>query len=451
MKEAIENKNTIQRQFVEGFSKMSKMEKIEYISEHYFEASDGLKGDLLNFWHRDFKKQKVFDEFSENTISNYYLPFGVAPNFLINDKIYMVPMVIEESSVVAAASKGAKFWGERGGIKAKVIDSEKIGQVHFSWKLEKEKAFSFFQREKKRLLQSLDPYQEKMVERGGGIRDVKLVHKEEIKNYFQLFFTFETCDAMGANFINTILEKAAESWEEMVKSSIEIPNSDKNLKIIMSILSNYTPNSIVHVEMRCPLKQLKSPKIDLEGEEYAEKFIMATEIARIDPYRAVTHNKGIFNGIDAVTIATGNDFRAVEACGHAYAARSGQYRSLSTSAIENGEFIFSLDVPMSLGTVGGLTSLHPLAKVSLKLLQNPSAKELMMIAGAVGLAQNFGAINSLVTTGIQKGHMKMHLMNILNQLSATDEEIHQSVNYFKTHTVSFAAVRDFITSNRKIH
>ena len=176
----------------------------------------------------------------------------------------------------------------------------------------------------------------------------------------------------------------------------------------------------------------------------AERFSMAVRIAQIDPYRATTHNKGIYNGIDAVVLATGNDFRAIEACGHTYASRDGQYRSLSTCSVREGMFHFELKVPLAMGTVGGLTALHPLAKRSLEILGHPTAPELMCITAAVGLAQNFGAVRSLVTTGIQQGHMKMHLTNMLNHLGATEEEAAAAQHYFQSQTVSFSAVRAFL-------
>ena len=186
----------------------------------------------------------------------------------------------------------------------------------------------------------------------------------------------------------------------------------------------------------------------MDAAALAERFAAAVRIAAIDPYRATTHNKGIFNGIDAVILATGNDFRAIEACGHTYACRDGQYRSLSRCTVENGVFRFELEIPLAIGTVGGLTALHPLAKRSLELLGSPDTPELMCIVASVGLAQNFAAVRSLVTTGIQQGHMKMHLTNILHHLGASDEECAAAQFHFQKQTVSFSAVRAFIDSRR---
>ena len=216
----------------------------------------------------------------------------------------------------------------------------------------------------------------------------------------------------------------------------------------MAILSNYTPECLVKAWVECPIAQLEDPSLGMPAENFAQKFARALTVARLDVNRAVTHNKGIFNGIDAVVIATGNDFRAVEACGHAYAARFGKYQSLSKAEVSAQKFYFELEIPLALGTVGGLTSLHPLSKFSLALLDQPSARELMGIVASVGLAQNFGAVRSLVTTGIQQGHMKMHLINILNHLQASPEEVEKTKNYFADKTVSFRSVRDFLSSLR---
>lgn len=215
----------------------------------------------------------------------------------------------------------------------------------------------------------------------------------------------------------------------------------------MSILSNYTPDCLVRAWVECPIDELGTfePYTSLQ---LAERFQKAIQIAKVDPYRAATHNKGIFNGIDAVVLATANDFRAVEANGHTYAARDGQYRGLTDCTISDGIFRFWLEIPMAIGTVGGLTSLHPMAKHSLELLGHPSAEDLMMIIAVMGLAQNFAAVRSLVTTGIQKGHMRMHLYNVLASLNATEKEIEQAVVHFRNEVVSYSAVRDFIGNLR---
>ena len=215
----------------------------------------------------------------------------------------------------------------------------------------------------------------------------------------------------------------------------------------MSILSNYVPECLVRAEVSCKVEDLAEK--DINPHTFAEKFVQAVNIAEIEPYRAVTHNKGIMNGIDAVVLATGNDFRAVEAGVHAYAAKDGKYSSLTHAKIEDGIFTFWMEIPLALGTVGGLTSLHPLVKLALQILDQPNAKQLMQIVAVAGLAQNFAALRSLTTTGIQEGHMKMHLMNILNQFEATPSEKEQVVNYFKTNVVTHSAVVEAIEKLRQ--
>jgi hydroxymethylglutaryl-CoA reductase len=216
----------------------------------------------------------------------------------------------------------------------------------------------------------------------------------------------------------------------------------------MSILSNYVPNCIVRAEVSCKVQDLAEKKIE-NPQEFAEKFVQAVRIAEIEPFRAVTHNKGIMNGVDAVVLATGNDFRAVEAGVHAYASRNGQYSSLSHAKIEDGIFTFWMEIPLALGTVGGLTSIHPLVKMALEILGKPSAKELMKVVAVTGLAQNFAALRSLTTTGIQEGHMKMHLNNILNQFEANSEERKAILKHFEKNTVTHAAVVALIENLRK--
>ena len=426
---------------ISGFSKLTKSEKIEWLLETYFTDKDAARALVKQYWNTDEKLQNLHDEFIENTITNYYLPLGVAPNFKINNSLYSIPMAIEESSVVAAASKAAKFWYDRGGFKAEVISTEKIGQVHFMFKGDSKKLKDFFNITKPKLMASTAAITKNMEARGGGILDIELRNKsEDLDDYYQLHATFETLDAMGANFINSCLEQFAMTF----KAEADL-NLEGDLSIIMSILSNYVPNCLVRAEVSCPISDLKSKDI-LDPEVFVQKFKQAVNIAEIEPFRAVTHNKGIMNGIDAVVLATGNDFRAVEAGVHAYASRNGQYTSLTHCSIANGIFKFWIEIPLALGTVGGLTSLHPLVKFSLEMLEKPTAKDLMQIVAVAGLAQNFGALKSLTTTGIQEGHMKMHLMNILNQFEATAEEKLQIVEHFKTHVVTHSAVVEAIQS-----
>ena len=433
---------------VSGFSKLTKEEKIDWIANEYFANPAEAVATIKQYWNSDTKLQQLHDEFVENTISNFYLPMGIAPNFLINGKYYSVPMVIEESSVVAAAAKSAKFWSTRGGFKATVLNTEKIGQVHFLFKGNSDRLQKFFNSVKENLIASTDSITTNMQKRGGGITSLELRNKTaELENYFQLHATFETKDSMGANFINSCLEQLAKTLKEEAQSYPDFNEAESDITVVMSILSNYVPNCIVRAEVSCKVQDLAEKKIE-NPHEFAEKFVQAIRIAEIEPFRAVTHNKGIMNGVDSVVLATGNDFRAVEAGVHAYASRNGQYSSLSHAKIENGIFTFWMEIPLALGTVGGLTSLHPLVKFALEILGKPSAQELMQVVAVTGLAQNFAALRSLTTTGIQEGHMKMHINNILNQFQTTSEERKIIKTHFENNTISHAAVVSFIENLR---
>lgn len=426
---------------VEGFSKMSKEGKIEWLVNEYLDGSENAIQILKQYWNEDPALQQLHDEFSENTLSNFYMPFGFAPNFLIDGELHCIPMAIEESSVVAAASKAAKFWISRGGFKTEVLSKVKLGHVHFMFRGNKEKLERFFiETVLAKLFKDTEAITKNMQARGGGILNLKLVDKTaEIEDYFQIHAEFDTVDSMGANFINSCLEQFAQTLKREIYDSENFTSEEKDsLQIVMCILSNYTPDCIVRAEVSCPVEDLAEGNVS--SDEFVEKFSRAVRIAEVEPYRATTHNKGIMNGIDAVVIATGNDFRAVEACAHTYASRNGKYSSLTHCEVKDGVFRFWLDLPISLGTVGGLTSLHPLVKLALQVLGNPNAEKLMGFVAVAGLAQNFAALRSLVTTGIQQGHMKMHLLNILNQLEATEEEKNYFVNYFKDKTVSHHAV-----------
>lgn len=423
---------------IEGFSKLTKQGKIDWLVNEYLDGNQDYQNILKQYWNDNAELQKLHEEFSENTISNFYMPYGIAPNFLIDGKLFALPMAVEESSVVAAASKAAKFWIDKGGFKTTIINTKKLGHTHFIFNVESHKLQHFFNfKLKKKLFEATEDITANMRKRGGGILNIRLIDKTaEMPHYYQLKASFDTVDSMGANFINSCLEQFGKTLREEVALDEDFTQEEKDsLQIVMNILSNFTPDCIVRAEVSCKIEDLKDDS-GISPEEFAWKFKQAVTIAEIEPFRATTHNKGIMNGVDAVVIATGNDFRATEACAHAYAARDGQYRSLTHCTTDNGVFRFWIDLPISVGVVGGLTNLHPLVKFSLALLGKPSAQELMSILAVSGLAQNFGAIRSLVTTGIQKGHMKMHLLNILNQMGATEDEKQYFVNYFKDKTVS---------------
>jgi hydroxymethylglutaryl-CoA reductase len=434
---------------IKGFSKLLKEDKLKIVSELMDKQVESMEL-MKSFWHSDNKVQKIFDEFSENTISNFYIPYGVAPNVIINRKNYLVPMVIEESSVVAAASSSARFWSDHGGFHAEVVDIVKIGQVHFLWPGRTINLERHFNDIKKMFYQATREITAKMEKRGGGILGFELIDMtKKIDDYYQVKVSFNTVDSMGANFINSCLEEYATVLKNYFLHSDDFSGEEKHCQIIMSILSNYTPDCLVRAWVECSFEELNGVDSELTGEQFAKKFQLAVRVAEEDVFRATTHNKGIFNGIDAVAVATGNDFRAIEAAGHTFAAKEGTYKSLSHVILKGDKFKFYLEVPIAIGTVGGLTLLHPLAKHSLELLGNPNARELMMIAASVGLANNFAAIRSLVTKGIQVGHMKMHLLNILNHFNATEEEKTKAVEYFSVQKVSFASVGQYIQKLRQ--
>ena len=424
-------------EIVTGFSKLSRAEKIEYIQNNIPMVAD-LEKVVNNYRHET--NQALFDDFSENTLSNFHLPYGVAPNFLIDGRMHVVPMVTEESSVVAAAARAASFWAKHGGFKTTIHDSIKIGHLWFQWSGDAKILHDLTSELQMYLVASVKEITQSMDERGGGIVEIQFIQQSELTNIWQMQVSFKTADSMGANFINTCLEAMKEPLVNYFDEQ-NLPAVD----IIMAILSNYTTDCLITCEVSCEVEELVPYSTGLSPQEFAKRFQMAMDIAYHNTHRAVTHNKGIYNGIDAVVLATGNDFRAVEAAGHAFAARDGQYRSLSKCVVTaEGVFKISLTLPLALGTVGGLTRLHPLAALSMEILENPSAEKLMSIAAAAGLANNFSAVASLVTTGIQRGHMQLHLSNILTSFNATPEERERTEAYFADKTVSIQKVRAFL-------
>ena len=430
-----------------GFSKLSRDKKISWISKNFLDNSNEFESILNKYLNDDKNIQSIHNSLSENVISNFHLPYSISPNFLINNKNYCIPLVTEESSVIAALSNSSKFWYDRGGFKTKVLSKIKTGQIHFKYDGKTEILEKFIKDNKHKLIESTDRITQKMKERGGGLSNIKLVDKsKELKSYYQLHIDFNTIDSMGANFINSCLEIIAKKFQELFNDSNQFKESEKNIEIIMSILSNYTPECIVESSVECRIDDLS--EIDgISSKEFALKFKNAFDIANVDIGRAVTHNKGIMNGIDAVLISTGNDFRAVEAGIHAYASRKGKYKSLSECTIIDNIFKIKLKIPLSIGTIGGITDIHPMVKLSLRLLENPTSDNLMSIICSVGLAQNYAAVKSLVTSGIQKGHMKMHLINLLIKQNATKDQIDKSEEYFRDKDINSQSVKDFLDLN----
>lgn len=432
---------------INGFSKLSKAAQRQWITDQFLRPETGER--LTYFDAADPALQEVLDNFSENTLANYPMPFGVAPNFLIDGTTYAVPMVTEESSVVAAASAAAKYWLTRGGFHTEVIATEKLGQLHFRWSGAPERRAALLSGLCTRVRARTTTLTARMEARGGGVRNITWKHLPEVApDYYQLLVSFGTADSMGANFINTILEAYGQELRHWATDCTALAPHERQLEVVMAILSNHTPNCLVRAWVSSPLTAMNVAGSGIDAADFARRFQLAVDIARHDTYRAVTHNKGIMNGVDAVVLATGNDFRAIEAAAHAFAAQDGQYRSLSRCAVSHDHFHFEVSLPLAVGTVGGLTKLHPLAHLSLELLGQPSAKTLMSVMAATGLAQNFAALRSLVTTGIQKGHMKMHLQNILSSLSATPAEREATEAHFNGATVSHHGVREFVESLR---
>jgi hydroxymethylglutaryl-CoA reductase len=427
---------------IKGFSKLSEEEKRNFISIQS-KNSARTSAQLKRFLVEDPVERKHFLELSENTISSFHTPYGIAPNIVVDGKIYHVPMVIEESSVVAAASHSARFWAERGGFRVKQVSTNKLGHVYFRWFNDPAELFGQWEVLKRFLLERLKKVADSMFLRGGGILGLELQDRTDTIQYlYKLELEVDTVNSMGANFINTCLEDMAEGLEFYFGG--DSGTVEKKCQVVMSILSNYTYKCTVSVEASCKVEELKSISEGMDVETFTDKMDLAYRIAHTDPYRAATHNKGIMNGVDAVLMATGNDYRAAEAAAHAYASRDGQYRGLSWCTVNDLILTIGLTMPLAVGTVGGITNLHPLARRSLEILGNPTAKELMGIVAAVGLASNFAAIRSLVTTGIQKGHMRLHLSNILNMLNATPDQRMDTEVHFNRKKVSYAAVKHFL-------
>ncbi|MBW8325541.1 MAG: hydroxymethylglutaryl-CoA reductase [Prolixibacteraceae bacterium] len=428
---------------IHGFSKYNKQQRIDALIQKYGFQED-LVGWLATFENPNAAIQKIIDDLSENPVSSFPFPFSIAPNFVVNGKNLFFPLVSEESSVVAALSNAAGFWARRGGFHAEILGTEKKGQVHFCWNGNPEYLQSLFPEIRSKLLAESALLTAKMDERGGGITGIELKSLPHIlPNYYQLDASFETCDAMGANFINSCLEQFGKSLQEFFQTSSKVSAGQRECEVIMAILSNYTPESRVRAWVECPIVDLLDGKTEAECLHFARKMEQAVRISQVDVSRAVTHNKGIFNGIDALAVATGNDFRAIEACGHAFAARNGQYAGLTDIQIQDGKFRFSIELALAVGVVGGVTAVHPLAKLAMQILDQPSAKELMMYMSIAGLASNFGAVKALVSVGIQRGHMKMHLSNIMNQLQVPEDQRAKIQAYFYDKTVSYSAVEEY--------
>ncbi len=417
---------------ISGFSKLTRQQKIKELNRSLMDSFDFAPAFLDSFQLTNAEEQHKIESFSENVLSNFHLPFSVAPNFLVNGKSYFVPMVTEESSTVAAAAKAASFWYGHGGFHTQIEGREKSGNVHFEWVGADKELLSFWQEYKEQIVRVAEELSLGMKKRGGGINSIELQKDENFAQTYKIHCRFDTVDAMGANFINTVLEGIASYFKSLAQDKTEI---------IMSILSNQANGCLVESSLVADIASLG----DLNGlaaSVWTQKMKKAFAIANCDSERAVTHNKGIMNGVDAVALATGNDFRAIEAAAHAYAATSGTYRSLSSMESSEGQIKLSLKLPLSMGTVGGLTRVHSLAAFALDLMGVNKVEDLMSITASVGLASNFAAVSALVSSGIQKGHMKMHLSNIFMQLQVNPEEEQQLVKFLEGKTISMTTVKE---------
>jgi len=432
---------------IRGFSRYSKVERINALIRNYG-LDDELGPWLHAFESTDQENQMILEELSENTLTSFHLPYSVAPNFVVNGQKMYFPLVTEESSVVAALANAASYWAERGGFRGEVKGTEKKGQVHFIWKGTAGNLQKLFPEIKEHLLTESNFLTQKMQQRGGGILSLELKEMSHVMaNYYQIDASFGTCDAMGANFINSCLEQFSKSLEHILVTSEQLTLEERNCKIIMAILSNYTPNSLVKAWVECPLNELIKGSTEAENRAFAESFQQAIQISKTDFSKALTHNKGIFNGIDALAIATGNDFRAVEACGHAFASRIGGYSGLTDVTIVEDKFRFGIEIALATGVVGGVTSLHPLAKLSMRLLHNPSASDLMIYMAVAGLASNWAAVKALVSGGIQQGHMKLHLSNILNLMNIPLDKREEVEKYFADKPISLSSVEQYLNEH----
>lgn len=391
-----------------GFSKKSYQERLELLKAQALlspERQESLEQD-------EQISVTVADQLSENVVGTFSLPYSLVPEVLVNGQEYTVPYVTEEPSVVAAASYASKIIKRAGGFTAQVHERQMIGQVALYQVDDLDLAQEKIASKKAKLLELANQAYPSIVKRGGGARDL---HVEQIKgetDFLVVYLHVDTQEAMGANMLNTMLEALKPVLEELSQG-----------QSLMGILSNYATDSLVTASCRIAFRYLSRQKD--QGREIAEKITLASQFAQADPYRAATHNKGIFNGVDAILIATGNDWRAIEAGAHAFASRDGHYQGLScwTLDLEREELVGEMTLPMPVATKGGSIGLNPRVVLSHELLGNPSAKELAQIIVSIGLAQNFAALKALVSTGIQQGHMKLQAKSLALLAGASESEV----------------------------
>lgn len=379
------------------FYQMSPAERLDFLD---------LKSETRQILEETVLDAALADNLIENQISEFELPMGLAQNFVINGKKFLVPMVTEEPSVIAAASNGAKIAGN-----FQTVLSERLmrGQIVFYDVDQADHLMQTIEENQAGIFRAAKEAYPSIIKRGGGLRQVSS-RAFEAEGFVSVDFKVDVKDAMGANIVNAILEGVANLFRTWFPEQ----------KILFSILSNYATESLVKVSCEIPVERLSKGN---NGQEVAEKIQAASRFSKIDPYRAATHNKGIMNGINAVVLATGNDTRAVASGIHAYASKEGSYQGLAKWDVEDGLLLGSLELPLPVATVGGAVKVLPKAQAALELLEITEAKELAQVMAAVGLAQNLAALRALVSEGIQQGHMSLQVRALAMTVGAKDEEI----------------------------
>ncbi|HFI0353546.1 TPA: hydroxymethylglutaryl-CoA reductase, degradative [Streptococcus suis] len=388
-----------------GFYKKSRQERIDILHQN-----KPLSETSLDILHHDTNlPESIAGKMAENHLGTFALPFSVLPELLVDGQIYSVPMVTEEPSVVAAASFGAKIIARSGGFTTTIHNRIMIGQVALFDVPDHIRARQAILDQKATILEAANQAHPSIVKRGGGARDLTVESKDE---FLIVYLQVDVQEAMGANILNNMLEAIKDDLEELSQG-----------QALMGILSNYATESLVTAQCRLAISSLATSSAI--AQETAQKIALASKLSQVDPYRAATHNKGIFNGIDAVVLATGNDWRAVEAGAHAYASRDGQYKGLSTWSIDGECLVGSITLPLPIASVGGSIGLNPKVAVAFDLLNQPKARQLASIIASVGLCQNFAALRALVTSGIQAGHMKLHAKSLALLAGAEEQEVDQ--------------------------
>ena len=391
-----------------GFSKKSLQERLQILKDYHLLNEDN----QTNLEHNHMLPLSTADQMSENVLATFALPYSFVPDVVVDEQVYQVPFVTEEPSVVAAASFAAKIIKRSGGFKTTIHNRQMIGQVALYQVANIEVAIKNIQNHKQELLELANQAHPSIVNRGGGARDLRVEWLNDEAEFLVVYLTVDTQEAMGANILNTMLEALKTPLEELTDG-----------ESLMAILSNYATEALVTATCEIDIRFLSRNKS--EAIDIAKKIVLASQFAKQDPYRASTHNKGIFNGIDAVVLATGNDWRAIEAGAHAYASRNGSYQGLTTWSIKEATQTLcgEITLPLPIATKGGSIGLNPTVEVSFDLLKQPTAKELASIIASIGLAQNFAALKALVSTGIQHGHMKLQAKSLALLAGAKDTEI----------------------------